>query len=89
MREWTQYGACHKYPTEMFFPDRKNDACIPFAKRICKDCPVKAPCLGEALAYGDEAKGIWGGTTEEERFLMKVILGPNLPHQFSTLANNA
>lgn len=35
------------------------------AKAICKECPIKQPCLEYALAHGED--GVWGGTTEKER----------------------
>lgn len=36
------------------------------AKLICRPCPVRFPCLQQALATG-ENHGIWGGTSERER----------------------
>jgi WhiB family redox-sensing transcriptional regulator len=36
------------------------------AKRVCRACPVQAPCLTWALDHG-VATGVWGGTTEDER----------------------
>jgi len=36
------------------------------AKAVCAYCPVRADCLGYALATGQDA-GVWGGTTEDER----------------------
>jgi WhiB family redox-sensing transcriptional regulator len=36
------------------------------ARRICADCPVKAPCLEYALANRID-HGVWGGTSERER----------------------
>jgi len=39
------------------------------AKAICGECPQQIPCLNYALYY--EAFGIWGGTTERERKLLR------------------
>ena len=36
------------------------------AKEICNRCPVKEPCLEQALERG-ERFGIWGGKSERER----------------------
>lgn len=38
------------------------------AKAVCGKCPVQAECLASALAHGEQ--GIWGGTTELERWAM-------------------
>lgn len=39
------------------------------AKAVCAACPVKTECLDYALDHDEEhlGKGIWGGTTYEER----------------------
>ena len=42
---------------------------IDHAKAICATCPVWEPCLEEALA--ERREGVWGGTTEDERRLMR------------------
>jgi WhiB family redox-sensing transcriptional regulator len=39
------------------------------AKAICKQCPYKTACLAMALERNEV--GIWGGTTEAERRLMR------------------
>jgi WhiB family redox-sensing transcriptional regulator len=63
---WRQRAACAApdVDPELFFPE-KGGAAGP-AKRICADCPVKAPCLADALATHDE-HGIRGGLTVRER----------------------
>lgn len=40
------------------------------AKSICEQCPVKQPCLEEALA-NPGLQGVWGGTTGNERRRMR------------------
>jgi WhiB family redox-sensing transcriptional regulator len=40
------------------------------AKRVCASCPVTVSCLAWAL-YAAEAAGIWGGTTPEERRILR------------------
>jgi WhiB family redox-sensing transcriptional regulator len=42
------------------------------AKRICASCPVRANCLVSALRTGESA-GIWGGTTPEERRILRRL----------------
>jgi WhiB family redox-sensing transcriptional regulator len=63
---WHDRAACARpdVDPEWFFPE-KGGAAAP-AKRICADCPVKAPCLADALATRDE-HGIRGGLTVRER----------------------
>ena len=40
------------------------------AKKICELCPVKEPCLQEAIA-ADDSWGVWGGMTAIERSRLK------------------
>ena len=59
------YGAsCGGHP-DLFDDDGKTT----HAKRMCASCPVKAPCLAHALEFEDF--GIWGGTTPEERAVIR------------------
>lgn len=39
------------------------------AKTVCASCPLRIECL--TFALGNNEPGIWGGTTENERKLMK------------------
>jgi WhiB family redox-sensing transcriptional regulator len=63
---------CASTDPDIFFPDyRLSDRSkeVKDAKAVCTDCPYKLQCLAWALKYEDI--GIWGGTTERERRLMK------------------
>jgi WhiB family transcriptional regulator, redox-sensing transcriptional regulator len=60
---WHEDAACAEIGTDMFFPE-KGGATRP-AKRICRSCGVRPECLAYALRNGE--RGIWGGTSEEER----------------------
>lgn len=56
---------------ETFFPDEILDTvtrkiAIQTAKDLCNSCPIRAQCLEFALA-NNEAYGIWGGLTPQER----------------------
>ena len=44
---------------------RRARAELQAAKDICAACPVCAECLAYALEHGE--RGIWGGTTDQER----------------------
>lgn len=41
------------------------------AKAICAECPYKTRCLQFAMDYQGTLTGIWGGTNEHERTLMR------------------
>jgi len=57
-------GLCANVPPSTFFPS--DGAGVEVARRICADCPVKAPCLEHALVNRID-HGVWGGTSERER----------------------
>lgn len=63
-------AACSTAPPELFFPEgkRKREQELA-AKMVCATCDIKQECLKAALD-GNEI-GIWGGTTEEERKLLR------------------
>lgn len=62
--EWMAKGRCTSIPPSMFFPS--DGSGVEVARRICADCPVKAPCLEYALEHRID-HGVWGGTSERER----------------------
>ncbi len=65
---WRRRAACAApgVDLELFFPERGGTAAP--AKRLCARCPVKAPCLADALAMPPGLdEGIRAGTTREER----------------------
>jgi WhiB family transcriptional regulator, redox-sensing transcriptional regulator len=61
---WALEGNCVGLDPEVFFPRSREQVGV--AKEICDTCPVSDACLQAAL-QGRES-GIWGGTTESERF---------------------
>lgn len=67
------YPPCSTTDPEIYFPDKGNAgqglAEIKMAKRICNSCPYKIECLSWAVA-NDEI-GIWGGTTQKERRVLR------------------
>ena len=70
---WQQQAACRTEDPELFFPVGQSGPAklrIRQAKEVCAGCPVKDPCLRDALDAGDVA-GVWGGTTDDERRAMK------------------
>ena len=72
----TELAACHEpgIDPELFFPVGESGpaiAQIAAAKAVCAHCEVSALCLDWALIAG-EASGIWGGTTPEERRVLRA-----------------
>lgn len=61
---WYADASCAQTDPELFFPGKGGSPKA--AKRICARCPVAAQCLEYALE-NDEAFGVWGGTTENQR----------------------
>jgi len=58
--------ACGTSP-DLFFAESPVD--VARAKMLCRDCPVRAACLADALDRG-EPWGVWGG----ELFLNGAII---------------
>ncbi len=71
--EWRHDAACRDSDPELFFPIGNTGPAliqIEQAKQVCRSCPVMSECLQWALDSGQEA-GVWGGTSEDERRLMR------------------
>jgi WhiB family redox-sensing transcriptional regulator len=67
-RPWIDEALCATTDPEAFFPEKGGSTRE--AKRICMRCPVRIPCLEDALAT-DERFGIRGGLSERERRKLK------------------
>lgn len=67
-RGWRERAACRSgHDPELWFPVGPAAAAqTAAAKAVCRDCPVWAACLAEALSERS-AYGIFGGLTAEER----------------------
>lgn len=74
--------ACAETDPELFFPQEGLDFSgkniskyvnLSAAKKICESCPLKIPCLQYALENTEI--GVWGGTTEEQRNLLRKKIG--------------
>lgn len=74
--DWRDDGACTgmtethgaQEVAAIFFPER--GASLRRAKAICAECPVRERCLEHALTE-PEKHGVWGGTSEKERRVMR------------------
>lgn len=70
--DWASDAACKDLEPEeadhLFFPQRgeKGNG----GRALCRSCSVSEECLELALSQG-EAFGIWGGTSEKERRVLR------------------
>lgn len=77
----TERPACADIPNPdvVFFPVPRESEPAPgpypkMAKEICGRCPekIRKGCLTTALKLGEQATGVWAGTTEQERRRLKA-----------------
>lgn len=77
---WKADAACRGLDPDLFFPERGEST--KEAKRVCLGdprhnipaCPVRDECCAKALTLREGSKpmpGIWGGTSERERRLLR------------------
>jgi WhiB family redox-sensing transcriptional regulator len=72
--DWRSRAACRSADPDLFFPISSSGPAldqVAKAKSICAGCQVRQECLGYALAT-HQIHGVWGGTSEEERQLLRV-----------------
>lgn len=62
---WDEYGLCNHDDAAHWFADAGDHEARRHALDVCQRCPVRLPCLDEAIRR--RFPGIWGGTTENER----------------------
>jgi WhiB family transcriptional regulator, redox-sensing transcriptional regulator len=80
---WRLSAACRQVDPELFFPVGTTGPAIEqvgLAKGICQACPVQEPCLGWAMR-NQIAFGIWGGTTEEDRQILRRPFPQRVSHE--------
>jgi WhiB family redox-sensing transcriptional regulator len=65
-QRWRMSAACAGVDPEVFLPDRGESLDEPRA--YCRRCEVQQhECLDAALTLGQNAVGVWGGTSALER----------------------
>lgn len=70
---WRRAAACRDLDPNRFFPVGVTGEAIEQiaeAKSICARCPVLDDCLSFAITTNQEF-GVWGGTSEEERRVLR------------------
>jgi WhiB family transcriptional regulator, redox-sensing transcriptional regulator len=68
MSEWHQEAACRGRGPNAFVRGPKSD--YGSTRELCETCPVRVECLEFALA-DESLTGLWGGTTDMERRLIR------------------
>jgi WhiB family redox-sensing transcriptional regulator len=76
--DWPKFDGsqpCRQVDPDIFFPEKHNRnisarKAIEAAKAVCSTCKYQLDCLNYALS-DSELKGIWAGTTEKDRALMR------------------
>ena len=76
-QSWVNEAVCATVDPELFFPDKAGAKAFD-AKRVCRVCPVQAPCLEWALENNEV--GIWAGTSENQRRMLRRERGMRLPN---------
>jgi WhiB family transcriptional regulator, redox-sensing transcriptional regulator len=66
--EWQERALCPEVDPESFFPEKGGSTAG--AKRICVRCEVRQEC-GEYALEHNEAFGVWGGLSDQERRKLK------------------
>lgn len=66
--QWTERASCRGVDPGLFFPARGES--LAAARAVCAGCPVRRECLEHALAQ-PEKFGVWGGTSERERRVLR------------------
>lgn len=66
---WHRRAACRGMESDLFFPERgvKLDK----AQAVCGGCSVRSECLAAAVDAGPRTPGIWGGTSERARRVLR------------------
>lgn len=73
MNTWKSQGLCTGL-TWLFYPTKGELDTARHAKEVCQQCPVIDPCLDYAVV-NYEKFGIWGGTSEKERRIIRKSRG--------------
>ena len=70
--EWIQLANCKDTNTRTFFiyrEDKNQRLRREAAYSVCRECDVKKECLDYAIVNNEV--GIWGGTSDKERRLLR------------------
>ena len=85
---WRDRAACAGQDPRRFTDPRPETNDIDQALETCRSCPVRSPCLNEALTHpAVDDVGIWGATTAEQRALLRHQSAGTLVAQMAPAPN--
>lgn len=93
LSRFSKRASCLNAPSREPFFSEDMDVQARVTEQWCAECPVRMECLSYALIYNEEF-GVWGGTTETERKVMrrklyqKSLSGVRGPEAVSLLINH-
>lgn len=65
--EWRDEANCKGQTNAMFPKDYKDITYIPYARSLCRNCPVKTDCMDYALEFpAADMHGVWAGLTPRQ-----------------------
>lgn len=65
--KWMDRAQCRGKTSLMFPKEHKDITYIATARAICRECPVKTPCLAYALQFPPaDMHGVWAGLTSRQ-----------------------
>ncbi len=67
---WQEHGLCRGVEPELFYPER--GASTTEAQDVCRSCAVRVECITYSVG---EKYGIWGGTSERQRRVLRKYVG--------------
>ena len=70
-QSWADAALCAQADPDTWFPEKGHNEQTQAAKATCRRCPVAGECLAYALGLEDDLMGVWGGTTQAERRIMR------------------
>jgi WhiB family transcriptional regulator, redox-sensing transcriptional regulator len=71
--DWRDGAACRDTDPDLFFPVGTTGPAldqIDSAKAVCRKCDAQSACLEFAIVTNQDS-GVWGGTSEEERRVLR------------------
>lgn len=73
---WMKRAACRDKTDLMFPKEHKDITYIAEARAMCRECPVKTPCMAYALQYPTaDIHGVWAGLTSRQLAAKQKQLG--------------
>jgi WhiB family transcriptional regulator, redox-sensing transcriptional regulator len=73
VEDWRDDAACRDTDPDLFFPVGTTGPAIEqieAAKAVCFQCDAREACLEFAIVSNQDS-GVWGGTSEEERRVLR------------------